>query len=294
MDADRPTSNTRVDPIPGEPAATATVGDERVLLVADYHAGYEDALRHERGVDVPGRAPDRRARMLALVDRVDPERLVVLGDLMHSIGDPGGAERGELEVLFDSFPGGLDVTIVKGNHDGLIETWLGDDASTDIGGGDPAGSGSRPPADDVDVPTDGGSVTVVPGNGVRLEGLGVCHGHTWPAPDVLEGDVLCLGHEHPCVRLEDEIGGSRVERVWLRGRIDPGPFRDRPEYDDVSWLPDGAGPNLVVVPAFNELVGGTWVNAPNQSFLSPFLPDGLTDGEAYLLDGTRLGAYGTV
>jgi len=47
----------------------------------------------------------------------------------------------------------------------------------------------------------------------------------------------------------------------------------------------------VVFPAFNDLSGGTWINVPGQTFLAPFLPDGLAEGEAYLLDGTRLGAY---
>jgi len=108
--------------------------------------------------------------------------------------------------------------------------------------------------------------------------------------------VVCLGHEHPCVRLEDEVGGSRVERAWLRGRLDPGPFRERPEYEEVSWLGDAdeTPPRVVVVPAFNDLVGGTWINVAGQSFLSPFLPAGLASGEAYLLDGTRLGPYESV
>ncbi|SER83730.1 metallophosphoesterase [Natrinema salaciae] len=262
----------RVEPVPGEPAATATVGGERAVLVADYHAGYEAGLRYERGVDVPSRAPDRRERLLALLERTRPDRLLVLGDLMHSIGDPGGAERGELEVLFESFPAELSVTVVKGNHDGRIETWLadGDDIRADV--------------------------TVVPGDGVVLDDVGVCHGHTWPAPAVLESDVLCLGHEHPCVRLEDEVGGSRVERAWLRGRLDPAPFRDRPEYEGVSWLErvDESPPEMVVFPAFNDLVGGTWINVAGQSFLSPFVPAGLAEGEAYLLDGTRLGPYESV
>ncbi|WP_137291558.1 metallophosphoesterase [Natronorubrum halophilum] len=269
----------RLEPVPGEPAATATVGSERALLVADYHAGYEAGLRYERGVDVPSRAPERRERLLALLERTSPDRLVVLGDLMHSIGDPGGAERGELEVLFESFAPTLDVTVVKGNHDGLIETWLADDSGT---------------GDDLET----GSVTIVPGDGIALgDGdLGVCHGHTWPAMAALECDVLCFGHEHPCVRLEDEVGGSRVERAWLRGRLDPTPFRDRSEYEGLSWLEGGdeGPPRAVVMPAFNDLVGGTWVNVPNQSFLSPFLPAGLAAGEAYLLDGTRLGPYRSV
>ncbi|GAB7120220.1 metallophosphoesterase [Natrinema sp. JCM 9743] len=262
-------SPTRVEPVPGEPAATAAIGPERALLVADYHAGYESGLRDERGVDVPSRAPDRRERLSALLERTDPDRLVVLGDLMHSIGDPGGAERGELEVLFESFASDLTVTVVKGNHDGRIETWLAERDAVEA------------------------TIDIVPGEGVALGDVGICHGHTWPSRAALESDVLCLGHEHPCVRLEDAVGGSRVERAWLRGRLDPAAFRDRPEYEGVSWLEraDGSPPAAIVVPAFNDLVGGTWINVTGQSFLSPFLPSGLAGGEAYLLDGTRLGPY---
>ena len=263
---------THVEPVPDEPAATATIAGERALLVADYHAGYEAGLRYERGVEVPSHAPDRRERLLALCERTQPDRLVVLGDLMHSIGEPGGAERGELEVLFESFPADLAVTVVKGNHDGRIETWLDE-------------------SDDIDA-----AVDVVAGGGIALGDVGVCHGHTWPDPAVLETDVVCLGHEHPCVRLTDAVGGSRVERAWLRGRLAPGPFRERPAYEDVSWLEraDISPPCVIVVPAFNDLVGGTWLNVAGQSFLAPFLPDGLAEGEAYLLDGTRLGPYESV
>ncbi len=149
-------SPTRLEPVPGEPAATAAIGSERALLVADYHAGYESGLRYERGVDVPSRAPDRRERLAALLERTDPDRLVVLGDLMHSIGDPGGAERGELEVLFESFASDLAVTVVKGNHDGRIETWLAESDAVEA------------------------TVDVVPGGGVALGDVGVCHGHTCP------------------------------------------------------------------------------------------------------------------
>ncbi|MXV63692.1 phosphoesterase [Natronorubrum sp. JWXQ-INN-674] len=301
----------RVEPVPGEPAATATVGAERALLVADYHAGYEAGLRYERGVDVPSHAPERRDRLGSLLERTDPDRLVVCGDLMHSIGDPGGAERGELEVLFEGFPPSLDVTVVKGNHDGGIETWLGADDG-------PESPSAFEPGSETDLEI--GSVTIVSGDGIALgqgeddrdghgddtrdgernghgdRTVGVCHGHTWPAPAALECDVLCLGHEHPCVRLEDEVGGSRVERAWLRGRLDPTPFRDRAAYEGLSWLEDSTvePPRIVVLPAFNDLVGGTWVNVPNQSFLSPFLPAGIADGEAYLLDGTRLGPYESI
>jgi uncharacterized protein len=253
-----------VEPVPDEPAAVATTDEGRALLIADYHAGYEAGLRYERGVDVPSHAPERRERLRALLERTAADRLVVLGDVMHSIGDPGGAERGELETLLESIPSRIDVTVVKGNHDGGIDDWLAD-------------------------------ATIVSGEGTTIGAVGVCHGHTWPAAALLETDILCLGHEHPCVRLEDEVGGSRAEPIWLRGRLDPTPFRDQQRYDAAPWSTiEDDPPTLVVFPAFNELAGGTWVNVPGQTFLSPFLPDGIADGEAYLLDGTRLGAYDRV
>jgi len=244
----------RVEPVPGEPAALADCGDERALLVADVHAGIEAALRAERGVSVDSRAAERRERLLGLCERHDPDRLVVAGDLMHSIGGPGGAERGEIETLVEALP--VPLTLAKGNHDGDVETWLE-------------------------------GATVSDGGGLRLGPVAVAHGHTWPDPDLLGAEVLCVGHEHPRVRLVDEVGGERTERAWLRGPLAREPFAER-GLDD-AWNE----PELVVCPAFNELSGGTWVNA-DSDFLAPFLPAGLPAGQAYLLDGTRLGDYRSV
>lgn len=250
-----------VEPVPGAPAAVATLDDERALVVADYHAGIEHALRRE-GVELDDRAGTRRRRLLGLVAETDPDRLVVLGDLVHSIGEARGPEREELAALLQALS--VPTTLVKGNHDGDIEQTL------------------------VDLGLDG-RVTVTPSSGVRLGPVGLVHGHTWPGADVVSAEVVCVGHEHPLVRLTDEVGGSRLERVWLRGGLDPTPFEQRGVGDDDSIAGD-----LVVFPAFNDRSGGTWVNVAGQTFLSPFLPAALDDGEAYLLDGTRLGPYQNV
>jgi len=244
----------RVEPVPGVPAATAALAGERALVVADYHAGIEWQLRRD-GVELADGADRRRERLLELVDETDPDRLVVLGDLLSGIGEPRGQERSELAALVEALS--IPATLVKGNHDGGIETAL-----TDLG-------------------VEG--VTVTPPSGVRLGEVGFAHGHTWPDPDVLRAKVVCVGHEHPLVRLTDDVGGGRVERVWLRGRLDPTPFVERETID-----PECGG--LVVFPAFNNRSGGSQVNV-ERKFLSPFLPAGLADGEAYLLDGTRLGPY---
>ncbi len=244
-----------VQPLPDRPMAIATLGSERALLVADYHAGLEAALRQEEGLEADSQAAARRELIQTVVRDTAPDRLIILGDFMHSIGGPGGAERGELEVLLEQLPSSLSISLVKGNHDGDIEQWLPE-------------------------------IEIIGPEGRRFGSLGVVHGHTWPAPDVLEASVVCIGHEHPQVRLTDAVGGTRVERVWLRGSINPTPFVDR-EYPAMT----DPYPELIVFPAFNDLAGGTWVNVPDQEFLAPFLPQALSDGEAFLLDGTRLGPY---
>lgn len=244
-----------VEPVHGEPAAVADVDGERALVIADYHAGLERGLRRD-GVELRSQAADRRAHLLALLGDTDPDRLVVLGDLGHAIGDPYGEEREELEALLSTIE--VPITVAKGNHDGDIEGVLRE------------------------LP---GDVTLTPTHGTRVGDVGIVHGHTWPSPDVLESEVVCVGHEHPVVRLEDEVGGHRIERVWLRGDLVAEPFE---QFHGRDLDVDG---ELVVCPAFNDLSGGTWINVEGQDFLAPFLPDGLADGEAYLLDGTRLGPY---
>ncbi|ELZ43947.1 metallophosphoesterase [Halorubrum coriense DSM 10284] len=248
----------RVEPVVGEPAAVADLGTERALLVADVHAGIEVGLRYERGVELDSRADARHERLCGLVAETDADRLVVLGDLAHRIAAPDGDEREELETLIRAVTDRVPMTLVEGNHDaGVAEAF----------------------ADDLDViDAAGGSI----GGGVA-----VCHGHTWPDPAIVEADVICTGHEHPQVRLEDAVGGSRVERAWLRGALDPAAFTESGERPDRAGDP----PELVVFPAFNERSGGTWVNVDGQSFLAPYLPAALPAADAYLLDGTRLGDY---
>jgi putative SbcD/Mre11-related phosphoesterase len=245
-----------MEPVPGEPAATATVDGECALVVADVHAGIEAGLRYERGVELASAADRRRDRLLGLLDRTGADRLVVVGDLAHRIGGPDGDEAAELRALVGAVTDRVAPTLVPGNHD--------------------AGVAEALPDLDVRDPT-----------GWRVGDVAFVHGHTWPAPEVLRADVVVLGHEHPRVRLTDEVGGARTERAWLRGRLRREPFV---EHDpDRAW-PDEA-PEVVVVPAFNDRSGGTNVNVAGETFLAPFLPDALASAELYLLDGTRLGDY---
>ncbi|RLM83378.1 metallophosphoesterase, partial [Halobellus sp. Atlit-38R] len=204
-------SEPLVEPIPGHPAAVARTTrrgfPERSLVVADYHAGIESGLRYERGVELPSNAAVRRERLLSLLDRTGADRLVVLGDLGHRIGDPKGDEAEELRDLVDAVTDCAEMTLVPGNHDGGLADFFDD------------------------------RVEVTARSGVRLGDVGFCHGHTWPSREVLAADVVCSAHEHPAVRLEDEVGGARKERVWLRGSLVPDVFADHYGVDvaELEW-----------------------------------------------------------
>ncbi len=245
-----------VEPVPDAPAATARIDGQRCLLVADYHAGIEVGLRYERGVELNSAATERRDRLLELVAATDAERVVVLGDLAHRVSGVGDAEHEEIAALLDALTDrGVRLTLAVGNHDTGIA-----DAFDRIDTTDSAG---------------------------RRDGeVAICHGHTWPAPALFRADVICVGHEHPMVKLSDQVGSARKERAWLRGSLTREPFGDRL----TAWN----DPELVVFPAFNNRSGGTWVNVEGEGFLAPFLPAALPDGQAYLLDGTRLGRYDRV
>jgi hypothetical protein len=251
-----------VEPVPGVPAATADLDGERALVVADYHAGIEAGLRYERGVELESRGDERRERLLALLDRTAADRVVVLGDLAHRIGDPRGIEQEELSALVEAVTDRVPLVLVRGNHDGGFAEAFGD------------------------------RIEVTDAAGARFGDVGFVHGHTWPSRAVLSAETVCVGHEHVAVRLTDDVGGSRIERAWLRGRLRVDPFADHLgcEPGAVDWRE----PDLVAFPAFNERSGGTWVNVAGQGFLAPFLPAALASGEVYLLDGTRLGDYRAV
>lgn len=238
-----------IEPIPDAPAALAALDEETALIIADYHAGFEVALQYE-GLEIDSRASTRRDRLVNLIQTHGADHVIILGDIGHWIGEPIGLELEEITSLIDAIHEIASLTIVKGNHDGKLENAI-----------------------DIDI---------APSRGLRLGDLGLIHGHTHPAPDVLSAPFVCSGHEHVQIRLEDDVGGTRIERGWLRGQLDPDGFT---AYDN----PDEFTGELVVFPAFNDLVGGTYVNLPDQEFLSPFLPDGLLNPDTYLLDGTHLG-----
>lgn len=111
------------------------------------------------------------------------------------------------------------------------------------------------------------------------------HGHSWPE-EVNFGHVI-MGHNHPCIEFEDEFGRRSREAAWIRTRFNE-KIRD---FYDLKMSPE-----VVIMPAFNDLISGNPFNRGGQKdLLGPFFKKetiDLTDAKAYLLDGTFLGKIG--
>jgi putative SbcD/Mre11-related phosphoesterase len=106
------------------------------------------------------------------------------------------------------------------------------------------------------------------------------HGHR--RIENLDYKGIILAHNHPCISFRDQMGGVSKESAWIRGRLKESVLED---------LGLERGPEIVIMPAFNEILSETPVNTP-KGLLGPLFRKGLVDlegAEAVLLDGTHLG-----
>lgn len=134
------------------------------------------------------------------------------------------------------------------------------------------------------------AVQIHPSEGIRAGDVGLLHGHTWPSPEVMAAPVVVTCHNHPAVLLVDELGHRHKEAAWVRAPFLPA-ARER-----YPMLPEEA--QLIVMPAFNELTGGTAFNAPEgERLLGPLFGNNLVDVDAarvWTVDGVDLGTIGAL
>ena len=221
------------------------------LVICDLHIGVESHLR-AKGFHLTSHTSDMHQAILEAADE-DINRLIVIGDVKDSVPGSTKQEYAEIPDFFESLFERFDrIDVVRGNHDTMIEEFL-------------------PPR-----------VRIQPATGIKVEDVGLVHGHTWPSQDVMDCETLVLGHNHPAVMFRDGVGRQTTEPCWFRG--------DFKEAEDPRYpkLPK----RFVVVPAFNRMLGGSPVNVIGEDLLGPILNSDLLDldnAEMYLLDGINLG-----
>src|SRR5881628_2360740 len=238
--------------------AYAPVPDAPAILADDDILAVADlhigieAELEESGVTLPSQTRKMAKRLRELVQRTGAKRLVLLGDVKHFIPGISPTERRDLPIFFNEL------------YDVVEEIHIA--------------SGNHDP---LLRPYIGELVKIHKPTGFRLGETGFVHGHAWPAEDVMAASTLLMGHNHPAVVFVDAFGARHVQPVWVRV-----PFRKK--HARYAKMPKEA----IVVPAFNDLCGGTPVNDLRTKFLGPLVADDvvrLDRARLHLLDGTDLG-----
>jgi len=247
--------------VPGEPAALIE-GEERTLVVADLHIGFERELA-QLGVNIPSQTERMFTKLRDAVFKTRPKRIVLLGDVKHGIPSITDQEWTDIPVFFERLLElGVEVEVVLGNHDGNLE------------------------------PLTPRQVELHDSRGIAVEGVALIHGHAWPAKDLLKCKVLLMGHNHPVVEFRDRLGFREAASTWLSLEV-TAKLRSRiAEEYGIEGSEGVRIKRVVVMPAFNSLLSGKPVNSERRGLLGPLLEStGFDPGEAevYLLDGTFMG-----
>ena len=168
----------------------------RTAVLSDLHLGIEESLRRQ-GIAFPAvNAAEVRRAWDSLRQRVGSEgRVVIAGDLFDS-STPDGESIAVARELVEQLPGGVNITLLRGNHDpemaDLRRIFAGTRASVE-------------------------AMTVV-------ADYAVIHGHQWQDAQRLEQRRgVIVGHQHPAVVLRDRVQSAKmicfaVATVRMNGR----------------------------------------------------------------------------
>jgi putative SbcD/Mre11-related phosphoesterase len=225
---------------------------KKALILGDTHFGMEQKLRR-KGIYDSQFSTRLFEKLEGLVKKHKASRVIFLGDVKEDITMLDDNTRKILGRLGDL----CDIMIVRGNHDGGIEQFL--------------------------------NAQIIPAEGFVYEKLGLLHGHSWPADELMQCEYLVMGHQHPLISFKDSMGKKHSEPVWIVADADAEKIAERYKKFNKKI-------KLILMPAFNPLVGFP-INFSKKEQLGPLLNNKLFKLEHALLfrlDGTCLGRLNNI
>ena len=160
------------------------VKDENILIINDLHLGYEEVL-HKKGILVPRiQTKEVLQKLEEIFKKVQPQKIIINGDLKHEFGIVLSQEWKEILSLLDFLiKKKIEIIIIKGNHDPII----------------------KPIAEKREI-------KVV--NEYKIKDILIVHGD-----ELVETKAkrIIIGHEHPAITIRE---GSKWEKYkcFLKGR----------------------------------------------------------------------------
>ena len=151
-------------------------------IVADLHMGYEGFLQHE-GVAMPKYQKNVIiTRLEKIMEKYEPSKLIIDGDLKHEFGKNLRQEWREVEEILKFLCKRTEVIIVRGNHDNFLK-----------------------------IIAYRYNVPVV--EEYRMGDVKIVHGDKMVKK---EGKII-MGHEHPSIGIRDKVGAMVKLPCYLVG-----------------------------------------------------------------------------
>jgi putative SbcD/Mre11-related phosphoesterase len=252
------------------------------MVIADLHIGWEMALS-EKGIHVPTQTPKLMQKLKNLISAYQPKKLLVLGDVKHTIATAEMSEWHDIPDFFNEIKKQIpEILVIRGNHDGNLEPLLPE------------------------------NIKILPATGVMLNEIGFFHGHRWPSPALLKCKTLVMAHVHPVVALRDPAGFRITRQVWVKAEcnktqlaqvlLQKSKIKIEKSPEETLWKHykiKSKTVQLFIMPSFNDFLGGKPLNerklygkTESERIVGPVLRSEAVDmenAETYLLDGTFLG-----
>lgn len=264
------------------PAAIVGTPENQTLVIADLHIGWEMALS-EKGIHIPTQTSRMLKQLIKLIKQCKPEKLLVLGDVKHTVAKAELGEWQDIPEFFGELKSHVkEIMIIRGNHDGNIEPLLPE------------------------------NIKLLPATGTTIGNVGLFHGHRWPSPTLLKCKTLLMGHIHPTLAFRDPAGFRITKQVWIKVQCDATGLagtllqkhgvKIEKNPRETLWKHYRIKPKTVqlfIMPSFNDALGGKPLNAvdsnkklKSEKIVGPVLRSEalkISEAETYLLDGTFLG-----
>jgi hypothetical protein len=232
------------------------IQDIKALVITDLHIGIEYEL-YKSGIHIPSQVTEMKKNIFDLIKQTKAKRFIILGDVKHDVPGVSYQEMREIPEFMKDLSKRIKVDVCSGNHDTYIKELSPEE------------------------------IKIHGSAGFKIGRFGFIHGHAWPSKELLSCDYLISGHTHPTIQFTDKFGYRIIEPIWIKNRIDKEKIKEKYKVETTGKL------ELIIIPAFNRLLGGTPVNVKKDDELrGPLLKNNFVDmdeSEIYLLDGTYLG-----
>jgi len=217
---------------------------EKILVIADLHLGYEEAMNKE-GIFIPRmNFDDCRKRMQKIflelkekegIDKKNKlEKIIILGDLKHEFGGISEQEWNEVILMLEFLSLYCrEIVLVQGNHDnilGPIAKWK--------------------------------NMEIVPHYYLKDKKILFLHGHKMKfSKEFIEAKILVIAHEHPAISLREGVKKEKY-KCFLKGKYEK--------------------KELIVLPSILSITEGA--DVLNKKLLSPFLQGELDEFETWIVE----------